>query len=230
MDTLLELDRKVLYFLNGSDSLFMDSVIGTLTNGLTWIPLYLSLIYLVIKNKESVFQILITLGFAAICILVTAGLTDLLIKPWVARLRPCMDPSVKYLIDTVSGFSSKDFSFWSAHAANTSSITVFVSLLIREKKMTISMILWCLLNCYTRLYLGMHYPTDIICGLLAGIIIGGVVYYLYEKVYYHVTPKINYISSHFTSTGFAISDIDVVFTMMVFILIYSFIKAVIICL
>ena len=130
----------------------------------------------------------------------------------------------------ISPVSSKDFSFWSAHAANTSSITVFVSLLIREKKMTISMILWCLLNCYTRLYLGMHYPTDIICGLLAGIIIGGVVYYLYEKVYYHVTPKINYISSHFTSTGFAISDIDVVFTMMVFILIYSFIKAVIICL
>ena len=175
MDTLLELDRQVLFFFNGSDSLFWDSMVGILTNGLTWIPLYICLIYLVIKNKESVFQILLTLGFAAICVLITAGLTDLIIKPWIGRLRPCMDPSLKYVIDTVYGFASKDYSFWSAHAANTSSVAVFVSLLVREKKLIIAMMLWCLFNCYTRLYLGMHYRSDVFCGILVGITVGLVV-------------------------------------------------------
>ena len=229
MDTLLELDRQVLFFFNGSDSLFWDSMVGILTNGLTWIPLYICLIYLVIKNKESVFQILLTLGFAAICVLITAGLTDLIIKPWIGRLRPCMDPSLKYVIDTVYGFASKDFSFWSAHAANTSSVAVFVSLLVREKKLIIAMMLWCLFNCYTRLYLGMHYPSDVFCGLLVGITVGLVVYYFYQKIYYRCTPKIRYVSSHFTSTGFAISDIDVVITVMVFILVYAVIRSVIVC-
>ena len=230
METLFELDRQVLYFFNGSDSLFWDSVISTLTSGLTWIPFYLCLIYLVIKNKESVFQILLTLGFAALCVIVTAGLTDLLVKPWVGRLRPCMDPSIKYFIDTVYGFTSKDFSFWSAHAANTSSLAVFVSFLIREKKLIITMVLWCLFNCYTRLYLGMHYPSDILCGLLVGALLGCVTYYIYQKIYYRFTPKINYISSHFTSTGFAISDIDVAITVMVFTLLYAIIRAVVVCL
>lgn len=229
MDTLLELDRQVLFFFNGSDSLFWDSMVGILTNGLTWIPLYICLIYLVIKNKESVFQILLTLGFAAICVLITAGLTDLIIKPWIGRLRPCMDPSLKYVIDTVYGFASKDFSFWSAHAANTSSVAVFVSLLVREKKLIIAMMLWCLFNCYTRLYLGMHYPSDVFCGLLVGITVGLVVYYFYQKIYYRCTPKIRYVSSHFTSTGFAISDIDVVITVMIFILVYAVIRSVIVC-
>lgn len=229
MDSLLDLDRQILYFFNGSDSLFWDSVVGTLTNGLTWIPLYICLIYLVIKNKESVFQILFTLCFAALCILITAGLTDLIIKPLVGRLRPCMDPNIKYLIDTVYGFASKDYSFWSAHAANTSSVAVFVSLLVREKKLIVAMILWCLFNCYSRLYLGMHYPSDILCGLLVGVTLGFIIYYFYQKIYYRFTPKINYISSHFTSTGFAISDIDVVITMMIFILIYSIIRATIVC-
>lgn len=229
MDSLLDLDRQILYFFNGSDSLFWDSVVGTLTNGFTWIPLYICLIYLVIKNKESVFQILFTLCFAALCILIAAGLTDLIIKPWVGRLRPCMDPSIKYLIDTVYGFASKDYSFWSAHAANTSSVAVFVSLLVREKKLIIAMILWCLFNCYSRLYLGMHYPSDILCGLLVGVTLGLIIYYFYQRIYYRFTPKINYISSHFTSTGFAISDIDVVITVMIFILIYAIIRATIVC-
>ncbi len=230
MNTLLELDKQVLYFLNGSDSLFLDSVIVTLTNGLTWIPLYVCLIYLVIKNKESVFQILLTLGFATLCILITAGLTNLIVKPWVGRLRPCMDPSIKYLIDTIYGYVSRDFSFWSAHAANTSSVTVFVSLLVREKKLLIAMIMWCLVNCYSRMYLGLHYPSDILCGLLFGITMAFVVYFFYLKIYYRFTPRIRYISSHFTSTGFAISDIDVVITVMILLFIYAIIKAVIVCL
>ena len=92
------------------------------------------------------------------------------------------------------------------------------------------MVLWCLFNCYTRLYLGMHYPSDILCGLLVGSLLGSVTYYIYQKIYYRFTPKINYISSHFTSTGFAISDIDVAITVMVFTLLYAIIRAVVVCL
>lgn len=228
MSIFTTIDQQLLFWLNGSDSLFTDGVMTTLTTGTTWIPLYIALFYLVLKNNETMAQVLLTIGCAAACVLVTAGITNLVIKPLVARPRPCDDPLIKYAVDVVSGVSAGNYSFFSAHAANTSALVMFLALLIRNKLFIVAMIIWSLLNCYTRLYLGVHYPSDILCGLLFGSLMGFIAYVVYLKIYLKISPQFHYVSSHYSSTGYALDDIDVVVCVMVLTVLYAIIRALLI--
>ena len=108
-----ELDLALLHFFNGSQSAIYDQFILTLTNGLTWIPLYIALFIMVLKNNESMSQIFIIVGCCALGVIFSAGLDDLLIKPLVARPRPTQDLLVKYTIDTALGYRESNFSFFS---------------------------------------------------------------------------------------------------------------------
>lgn len=228
MSIFTTIDQQLLFWLNGSDSLFTDGVMTTLTAGTTWIPLYIALFYLVLKNNETMAQVLLTIGCAAACVLITAGITNLVIKPLVARPRPCDDPIIKYAVDVVSGVSAGNYSFFSAHAANTSALVMFLALLIRNKLFIVTMIIWSLLNCYTRLYLGVHYPSDILCGLLFGSLMGFIAYVVYLKIYLKISPQFHYVSSHYSSTGYALDDIDVVVCVMVLTVLYAIIRALLI--
>lgn len=228
MSIFTTIDQQLLFWLNGSDSLFTDGVMTTLTTGTTWIPLYIALFYLVLKNNETMAQVLLTIGCAAACVLVTAGITNLVIKPLVARPRPCDDPLIKYAVDVVSGVSAGNYSFFSAHAANTSALVMFLALLIRNRLFIVAMIIWSLLNCYTRLYLGVHYPSDILCGLLFGSLMGFMAYVIYLKIYLKISPQFHYVSSHYSSTGYALDDIDVVVCVMVLTVLYAIIRALLI--
>lgn len=219
LENLIEIDRNLLMWFNGSDSLFLDRLMDMLTWGFTWTPLYIALFYLVVKNNETMSQIVLAMGCAALCILLASGVTEGIVKPLVGRPRPAMDPYVKYMIHVVDNHRGSGFSFFSAHAANTMSLAVFFSLLVRNRLFNTVMVLWSLLNCWTRLYLGMHYPSDILCGLLWGAISGIISYWVFYKVYFKVSPKINYISSQYTRTGYAIADIDVVMLVMATILV-----------
>ena len=113
-----EIDRELLYFFNGSDSLFFDSLISTLTNGWVWLPLYAGLLYIVAKNNTAQ-QVMLTVGAVAVCLLLSEGMAEGIVKPLVARPRPLNDPVYGHLIDTVPGVVSSDFSFFSAHSSNT---------------------------------------------------------------------------------------------------------------
>jgi undecaprenyl-diphosphatase len=173
-------------------------------------------------------QVMLTVGGAVVCVLLTAGITNLLVKPLVARPRPCNDLLIKYAVDVVLGISNRNYSFFSAHAANTSALVMFLALLIRNRLFIIAMILWSALNCYTRLYLGMHYPSDILCGLLFGCLMGFIAYVVYLKLYLRISPQFHYVSSHYSSTGYALDDIDTVIAVMVLTLIYAMVRALII--
>lgn len=210
LESIIEFDQQLLLWFNGSDSLFLDRMSDMLTWGFTWTPLFLALFFLVVKNNETMPQIVLVTCCAGLCILLADGMADGIVKPLVARPRPAMDPYLKYLVDVVDGHRGSGFSFFSAHAANTMSLAVFFSMLVRNRLFTTVMVLWSLLNCWTRLYLGLHYPVDIVCGLLWGIVSGLISYMVYHKFYYKISPKINYISSHYTSTGYSMADIDMV--------------------
>lgn len=218
IDRLIDLDQQLLLWLNGSDSLFLDHFVEIFTWGFTWTPLYIALFYMVVKNNETMLQIALTVGCAALCILLADGLADGIVKPLVGRPRPAQDPYIKYLVDVVNDHRGRGFSFFSAHAANTMSLAVFFTLLVRDRLFGIVMVAWSLLNCWTRLYLGMHYPSDIVVGLLWGTAAGIISYMVFYKFYFKVSPKINYISSHYTSTGYSTIDIDVVMAAIVAIL------------
>ena len=225
--TFETLDRQLLEFFNGSNSVFLDSVAITFTSGLTWIPLYVALLYLVIKNSENIAQFGLIVASVLLCMLLSDGVAEYLVKPYVGRLRPSADPAVKYLIDVVGNYrESTTFSFPSAHAANTAAVAVFFSLLVRNKSLSVMLLLWSVLNCWTRLYLGVHYPGDILVGFLWGIISAVVSYSVYRAIYFRLRPRLNYISSQYTSTGYNHEDIDIVLLTGVLLCLYVVLRAV----
>ena len=187
MEELIHLDKELLLWLNGSDSLFMDSLIMTLTNAKTWIPLYLSLFYVVLKSNATVKDILLVMVAAGACVLLSGTIDDTIVKPLVARWRPGHDPEIGMLVDTVDGYRGGKYGFFSAHASNTFSIAVFFSLLMRQRLFTVFMVSYSLINCYTRMYLGVHYPGDITVGLLWGGLVGWGVYKGYCRL---TTPAV----------------------------------------
>ena len=228
IQAILELDRNVLLWLNGSDSLFLDEWMTYLTSGFTWIPLYFSLLYLVVKNNETMSQILLIVGCSVLCVVLADGVADFVVKPLVGRWRPSNDPMIKYMVSVVGGMRGTDYGFFSAHAANTFSIAVFFCLLVRSKLLGVSLVVWSLVNCYTRMYLGLHYPLDILCGLLWGAVVGILAYVCYYRVYNRISPANNYVSTQYTSTGYSLADVDIVELVLVSTLIYTVIAAVIV--
>lgn len=222
-----DMDMQVLILFNGSDNIMLDQMVQILTSGLTWIPLYVMLFFVVMRNNETMGQIALVVGSAIFCVLFADGLVDGIIKQLAERWRPSNDPTFKYMVQVVDDIRPKGYSFCSAHAANTMSLAVFFSLLIRSKMLTITLVIWSLINCWTRLYLGVHYPSDILCGMIIGIIVGILVYLLYYKIYLRISPKINYISNQYTSTGYDHDDIDKVMVILMLTLIYVVTRGVI---
>ncbi|PTL25783.1 hypothetical protein C3V39_01035 [Prevotella sp. oral taxon 820] len=192
----------------------MDGVMTTLTSGWLWIPLYLAFFYVIVKNNDTMAQIMLALGGAVLCILVADGVTDGIVKPLVGRLRPCNDLSLKYIVDTVPGIFDKNFSFFSAHAANICAMATFFSLLIRDWRLVVGLALWAVASCYTRLYLGMHYPSDILVGILFGGFVGYFSYRTYIYFYTMVTPHTTYVSTQYTSSGYNLTDVDIILTVL----------------
>ena len=183
MEELIQFDKQLLLAVNGSDSVFLDYLVLTLTNAKTWIPLYLGLFYVVVQtHRKNWKDILFILAAAGLCVLLAGAVDDEIVKPLVARWRPTHDPEIGGLVDVVNNYRGGNYGFFSAHAANTFSLAMFFSLLMRQRMFVIPIVTWSFINCWTRLYLGVHYPGDILVGLCWGGIVGYSVYRLYCKV------------------------------------------------
>lgn len=228
LQSLLEYDRQLLLFFNDSNNLFADHWMTILTSGFTWISLYLSLLLLIVKNNETVPQILLIAGCSLLCVLLADGVADFIAKPFVGRWRPCNDPVFCDAVHVVNGYRGSDYGFFSAHAANTFSITVFFCLLVKSRMLSIALVVWSLVNCYTRMYLGLHYPADIIAGLAWGGIVGVCVHFLYLRVFRKISSKNNYVSSQYTVSGYSMADVDIVLLVLVLTVLYSIIRALLI--
>ena len=225
LDELIDFDRWLLLAVNGSSSLYLDSVVKTLTTAATWIPLYVALFYLVMKNNDFVRRIVFIVFCAGLCYLFAGAVDDGIVKPAVARWRPTHDPVIGWQVDVVNGYRGGKYGFFSAHASNTFSIAVFFSLLMRSRLLTLAMVTWSLINCWTRLYLGVHFPGDILCGLLWGGIVGSLVYCLFLRVERRFDNGMRFISSQYTVTGYHRNDADIVVSVLVFTLLYALLRA-----
>ncbi len=222
----MSMDMFFLELLNGSNSLFIDRFAVAFTTGYTWIPLYVSLAVLVIKNNKTMGQILLIFACVFFGVLASGLLADYIIKPHFMRLRPCYDPAVKHLVHTIAGYHANGYSFFSSHAANTMMLSVFVTLLVRGKILSPVLICWSLANAWTRLYLGVHWFTDVLVGLVWGAVVGVITYILYYKLYYKVSPHVKFISSRYTKTGYDKNDLDISLSVMALTIIYCFFRVI----
>lgn len=225
LDLLQDIDRQFLLAVNGSSSLYLDHLVRTLTNGVTWIPLYLALFYMLLKNNDDMRRLLVVMGGVALCYLLAGAVDDGIVKPLVARWRPTHDPEIGMLVDIVDGYRGGKYGFFSAHASNTMSIATFFCWLVRSRRLSITLVVWSLLNCWTRLYLGVHFPGDIIVGLLWGFTVGTSVYFLYCRITRSMYMPRHMNPAQYTSTCYRRENCNWPVAVFLFTLTFAFIKA-----
>lgn len=177
METIKNIDQSVFLFLNGLHCSFLDPVFYYGTRSLVWLPLYLLVLFIVIR--EFRWRILWVLLFVALMILVSDQLSNLF-KEWIARPRPTHETGLQG-VHTVYGYTGGVYGFYSAHASNTMAIAIFLIFLLKNKYKALSIVLflWALFMGYTRIYLGVHFPGDIITGFIIGSLIGYGTYRLF---------------------------------------------------
>jgi undecaprenyl-diphosphatase len=186
-------DQQLFLFINSSNSPFFDQVMHAISGRLIWVPLYLAiLIFLTVKFKRKFLVILIFIILAA----TLADQSSVFVKNIVLRLRPCHEPSLMGIVHLVNGECGGVYGFVSSHATNSFDVALLSLLFIKKRWYTISIILWASIIGYSRIYLGVHYPADVICGSLLGAFIGWSLYRLYvltdknilkDKAYFNQT-------------------------------------------
>lgn len=183
VERLLPIERESFLWLNDHRSAFMDTFMSIYSDKYTWIPLAIVFLGILIYKVEWR-----QLGLFLLCALLIGLLCDMVpaefIKPFFARLRPSHHPDFKDIVNVVLERRGGRFGFISNHAANGFGIAIFTSLLFKYRYYTLTIYTWVLITAYSRIYLGVHFITDIIGGCIWGTLIGLFVYYFY--IFMHI--------------------------------------------
>lgn len=186
LEKILSVDTRLFVFLNGLGSETYDGFWLFITKQINWIPLFLLLLYLIYK-KNGAKQTLYLLLFVAVLVAFTDQTANLF-KNGFQRLRPCNNREINSVIRAVK--SSSSFSFFSAHAANSMAVATFLFVILkRHFKYLWLLFLWPLIFAYSRIYLGLHYPLDIITGYFFGALFGFFMSKTYQKVQRKYFPQ-----------------------------------------
>ena len=182
LSMLKAMDTMVFLTVNSHHNAYFDSVMWLVSGKLIWVPMYVSLFFVLLKNYsyKVVFAILLAIG---VVILFTDSFTAQVIRPWVCRLRPSnLDNPMSSMVHVVDGYRGGAYGFPSNHASNTWGLAFFITFLFRRYKLTFFFFLWALLVCYSRMYLGVHYFGDLLIGALLALAGASTVFYVFRKV------------------------------------------------
>ena len=175
-------DTDLFLFLNGLNSPFIDELMRPwITDMYIFVPFFAFALYLFYKQLGWQVFLFAIIGIA-LCILLADRISSGFFKPFFERCRPSHNPALEGLVHTVGGKLGGRYGFVSSHAANVFAVGFYAMLLLRRKWFSITMLSVALIISYSRVYVGVHYPLDVICGGLFGAICGTTVYYLHRWV------------------------------------------------
>ncbi|MBO7601725.1 MAG: phosphatase PAP2 family protein [Bacteroidaceae bacterium] len=182
MDYLINIDSDLLLWLNGAHNAFFDTFMMLFTGKFIWVPMYLALTYVLFRNMTPK-QALMCLVAIALVIVIADQMSSSLIRHSVGRLRPAnLENPISNMVHIVDGYRGGRYGFPSSHAANSFGLAFFLLYLLKRSPIPTFIILWAIVNCYSRIYLGVHYPGDILCGTLVGLVAATVVWFIYKKL------------------------------------------------
>jgi undecaprenyl-diphosphatase len=217
---LNNIDTQLFLAINGSHSSFFDAFFMLFTSMIVWIPLYLMILYLVFKKyNQQGFWILIFLILAV----VLSDQLSVLIKVMVHRLRPSHEPLLLGKVNLPTGEGGM-YGFVSSHATNVFSFAFLMGYLTKNRRLFIVLLGWAFITIYSRVYVGVHYPLDVICGAILGTLIGWGIYKLLfyfdrrfqgKKIFYAGTWKNNEVQPALTAMLFIVVTLLVVSKLIV---------------
>ena len=178
IEYLIGLDSDLFLRLHSGHTLFWDYFMFAMSDKFTWIGLYVAILYSIWRSFPLKTTIIIILGviLAVVC---SDQLTAGLLRPMIGRLRPSNAGNpISEFVTLVNGYRGGTYGFPSSHASNTFAVAILISLIFKNWRVLVVMYAWALLNCYSRIYLGVHYPGDLLVGALIGSLIGVVVYFI----------------------------------------------------
>lgn len=217
LEKINQVDQTVFFFLNGKHNPLWDVAMSLFTRTEMWSVFFLLIIYFVINKYKS--KSILIFFFLALCI-VFSDQFSVLIKETVQRFRPSHDPSIQNMVHTVMKKGGL-FGFFSSHATNTFSVAMFLSLMFKNVRFSYVIFIWAAFVSYTRIYLGLHYPGDIIIGILIGCLIGwglsSLANLIENRFFQFRSPNMASVKLENTEVNFIIFVLIIVFAMVLFV-------------
>lgn len=189
IEYLNNLDTSIFLAINGHHCPFFDNFMTLFTGRFIWIPMYATILWILFKDYSWKKAIVYLLGIvAAICL--TDQTCASLIRPAVERLRPSnLENSLSQLAYVVNGYRGGSYGFPSCHAANSFALAISIALIVKQRSFSLFIFGWAIVNSYSRLYLGVHYPGDLLVGATIGCGIGTLCYYAARSFCSLVAPS-----------------------------------------
>lgn len=182
LDFLKRIDVDLFLFLNRHNNSFFDFCFYWISHKWIWIPFYAFLLYLLIKEQKH--RTWFVLIFIALAITISDQISSTFLKEHFMRFRPCHDSSISSKVHLVNNYCGGSYGFVSSHAANAFALAAFFSRLFKNNNsgLTYTLWIWAAVVSYSRIYLGVHFPGDILGGAIVGVFSGFVAFACYRKL------------------------------------------------
>ena len=205
IEALQNIDASLMLWLNGFHNNFFDVFMFTVSNKLVWIPLDISIFAVIVMRYGIKPKLLYILALFGICFACSDYVCASVIRPIFCRPRPAnADSPIYALVHIVNNDRGGSYGFPSCHAANSFMLAALVSLVFRRRYLTIFMYIWAVIHSYSRIYLGLHYPGDILTGALLGTAISFTFYYIIKRFISYDSEKKTFYPYTIIYTGIAI--------------------------